>query len=223
MPESILVIEDDPFIQELIREYLKAQGYEVETANDGAEGYKKFKTGSFNLVLLDVMLPNMDGYSVCKMIRQQSTTPIIILTALSEEKDQLHAFDLEADDYLAKPFSFNVLVKRVEAVLRRANPVQRSKDLVYDRLRLDCESYKVYLDEMLIEMTLKEFAILAYLIENAGRTITREMILDRVWGYDFFGDHRLVDAHIKNIRKKIGVPYIQTIKGVGYLIEGKSG
>ncbi|GIO40315.1 response regulator transcription factor [Paenibacillus apis] len=223
MPESILVIEDDPFIQELIREYLKAQGYEVETANDGAEGYKKFKTGSFNLVLLDVMLPNMDGYSVCKMIRQQSTTPIIILTALSEEKDQLHAFDLEADDYLAKPFSFNVLVKRVEAVLRRANPVQRSKDLVYDRLRLDCESYNVYLDEMLIEMTLKEFAILAYLIENAGRTITREMILDRVWGYDFFGDHRLVDAHIKNIRKKIGVPYIQTIKGVGYLIEGKSG
>lgn len=223
MPESILVIEDDPFIQELIREYLKAQGYEVETANDGAEGYKKFKTGSFNLVLLDVMLPNMDGYSVCKMIRQQSTTPIIILTALSEEKDQLHAFDLEADDYLAKPFSFNVLVKRVEAVLRRAHPVQRSKDLVYDRLRLDCESYKVYLDEMLIEMTLKEFAILAYLIENAGRTITREMILDRVWGYDFFGDHRLVDAHIKNIRKKIGVPYIQTIKGVGYLIEGKSG
>lgn len=223
MPESILVIEDDPFIQELIREYLKAQGYEVETANDGAEGYKKFKTGSFNLILLDVMLPNMDGYSVCKMIRKQSTTPIIILTALSEEKDQLHAFDLEADDYLAKPFSFNVLVKRVEAVLRRANPVQRSKDLVYDRLRLDCESYKVYLDEMLIEMTLKEFAILAYLIENAGRTITREMILDRVWGYDFFGDHRLVDAHIKNIRKKIGVPYIQTIKGVGYLIEGKSG
>ncbi|WP_178019657.1 response regulator transcription factor [uncultured Paenibacillus sp.] len=223
MPESILVIEDDPFIQELIREYLKAQGYEVETANDGAEGYQKFKTGSFNLVLLDVMLPNMDGYSVCKMIRQQSTTPIIILTALSEEKDQLHAFELEADDYLAKPFSFNVLVKRVEAVLRRAHPAQQSKDLVYDRLRLDCESYKVYLDEMLIEMTLKEFAILAYLIENAGRTITREMILDRVWGYDFFGDHRLVDAHIKNIRKKIGVPYIQTIKGVGYLIEGKSG
>lgn len=223
MPESILVIEDDPFIQELIHEYLKAQGYEVETANDGAEGYKKFKAGSFNLILLDVMLPNMDGYSVCKMIRKQSTTPIIILTALSEEKDQLHAFDLEADDYLAKPFSFNVLVKRVEAVLRRANPVQRSKDLVYDRLRLDCESYKVYLDEMLIEMTLKEFAILAYLIENAGRTITREMILDRVWGYDFFGDHRLVDAHIKNIRKKLGVPYIQTIKGVGYLIEGKSG
>lgn len=222
MPESILVIEDDPFIQELIREYLKAQGYKVETANDGAEGYQKFKNGNFNLVLLDIMLPNLDGYSVCTMIRQQGKTPIIILTALSEEKDQLHAFDLEADDYLAKPFSFNVLVKRVEAVLRRANPAQRSNDLEYDRLRLDCESYKVYLDDVIIEMTLKEFTILAYLIENAGRTVTREMILDRVWGYDFFGDSRLVDAHIKNIRKKIGVPYIQTTKGVGYLIEGKS-
>ncbi|WP_373233528.1 response regulator transcription factor [Cohnella sp.] len=223
MPESILVIEDDPFIQELISEYLKAQGYKVETANDGAEGYQKFNNGNFNLVLLDIMLPNLDGYSVCKMIRQQGATPIIILTALSEEKDQLHAFELEADDYLAKPFSFNVLVKRVEAVLRRANSAQRTRDVEYGRLRLDCDSYKVYLDDAHIEMTLKEFTILAYLIENAGRTITREMILDRVWGYDFFGDHRLVDAHIKNIRKKIGVPYIQTIKGVGYLIEGKSG
>lgn len=222
MAEEILVIEDDQYIQELIAEYLKAQGYKVETASNGAEGYQMFKTGNFNLVLLDVMLPNMDGYSVCKMIRQHSTTPIIILTALSEEKDQLHAFELEADDYLAKPFSFNVLVKRVEAVLRRTKLDMKPKDLSYERLCLDCESYKAYLDDVPVEMTVREFTILAYLIENAGRTITREMILDRVWGYDFFGDSRLVDAHIKNIRKKIGVPYIQTIKGVGYLIEGKA-
>lgn len=221
MSESVLIVEDDRYIQELIAEYLKAQGYHVDVASDGTEGYQKFAEGTFDLVLLDVMLPNMDGYSICRMIRNQSRTPIIMMTALSEEKDQLQAFELLADDYIAKPFSFNVLVKRVEAVLRRSRPDSKPKELLYGRIRLDCDSYKAFVDGVLVELTVREFSIVAYLIENAGRTITREMILDRVWGYDFFGDTRLVDAHIKNIRKKMGISCIETIKGIGYLMEGR--
>ncbi|MCR8846444.1 response regulator transcription factor [Paenibacillus sp. SC116] len=221
MSEAILIVEDDRYIQELIAEYLKAQGYDVDVASDGAEGYRKFTEGTFDLVLLDVMLPNMDGYSICRMIRNQSQTPIIMMTALSEEKDQLQAFELLADDYIAKPFSFNVLVKRVEAVLRRSRSESKPRELLYGRIRLDCDSYKAFVDDALVELTVREFSIVAYLIENAGRTITREMILDRVWGYDFFGDTRLVDAHIKNIRKKMKISCIETIKGIGYLMEGQ--
>ncbi|MBD8500422.1 response regulator transcription factor [Paenibacillus arenosi] len=221
MSEAILIVEDDRYIQELIAEYLKVQGYDVDVASDGAEGYRKFTEGTFDLVLLDVMLPNMDGYSICRMIRNQSQTPIIMMTALSEEKDQLQAFELLADDYIAKPFSFNVLVKRVEAVLRRSRSELKPRELQYGRIRLDCDSYKAFVDDALVELTVREFSIVAYLIENAGRTITREMILDRVWGYDFFGDTRLVDAHIKNIRKKMKISCIETIKGIGYLMEGR--
>ncbi|TVX86873.1 response regulator transcription factor [Paenibacillus agilis] len=221
MSEAILIVEDDRYIQELIAEYLKAQGYDVDVVSDGAEGYRKFTEGTFDLVLLDVMLPNMDGYSICRMIRNQSQTPIIMMTALSEEKDQLQAFELLADDYIAKPFSFNVLVKRVEAVLRRSRSESKPRELLYGRIRLDCDSYKAFVDDALVELTVREFSIVAYLIENAGRTITREMILDRVWGYDFFGDTRLVDAHIKNIRKKMKISCIETIKGIGYLMEGR--
>ncbi|WP_028594819.1 response regulator transcription factor [Paenibacillus assamensis] len=221
MSEAILIVEDDRYIQELIAEYLKVQGYDVDVASDGAEGYRKFTEGTFDLVLLDVMLPNMDGYSICRMIRNQSQTPIIMMTALSEEKDQLQAFELLADDYIAKPFSFNVLVKRVEAVLRRSRSESKPRELLYGRIRLDCDSYKAFVDDALVELTVREFSIVAYLIENAGRTITREMILDRVWGYDFFGDTRLVDAHIKNIRKKMKISCIETIKGIGYLMEGR--
>ncbi|REE78765.1 two-component system response regulator VanR [Paenibacillus taihuensis] len=219
MPAAILVVEDDYYIQELIAEFLRAQNYEVDVASDGLEGWKKFQQASCDLVILDLMLPSMNGYEVCRLIREKSDTPVIVLTALSEEKDQLKAFEEEADDYVTKPFSFHVLMKRVEAVLRRTRGGQSGELLFDGRLRLDADAYKVYVDGKLIDTTTKEFDILNTLINNAGRILTRDMLLDKVWGYDYYGDSRIVDAHIKNIRKKLGISVIRTVKGVGYSLE----
>ena len=211
MVYHVLVVEDDNYIQELIKEFLKAQNYQVDTVEDGLEAWKMLNEGNYDLVILDVMLPNIDGFSLCRMIRQKSSIPIIILTALSEEKDQVKAFELEADDYISKPFSFNVLIKRVEAVLRRVkNLHNKDNDIEYGRLRLDQSAYKAYVDNQMIDLTVKEFEILEALLENAGRVMTREMLLDKIWGYDYYGDDRIVDAHVKNIRKKTDLPYIKT-------------
>ncbi|WP_304340632.1 response regulator transcription factor [Metaclostridioides mangenotii] len=219
MNSSILVIEDDSSIQELIVEFLTAEGYEVDFANDGLEGIQKFKKGNYNLIILDIMMPNLDGYSVCKMIRQTSSVPIIFLTALTQETDQLKGFELECDDYITKPFSFNLLVKRVEAVLRRSNKIMNEKFLVFEKLKLDLNTYDAEVDGNAVELTLKEFNILKDLIEKYPQVITREGLLDSIWGYDYYGDTRIVDAHIKNIRKKILLPYIKTVKGIGYTLE----
>jgi two-component system response regulator VanR len=219
----ILVVEDDLYIQELISEFLKAQNFKVSVAEDGTVAWQMIKEEEYDLVILDIMLPNMDGYLLCKMIRQKSSVPIIILTALSEEKDQLKAFELEADDFISKPFSFNVLVKRVEAVLRRGKGSQMATDeLVLGKIKLDCGGYKVYVNNQLIDLTAKEFEILKMLIENKGKVMTREMLVDKIWGYDYFGDNRIVDAHIKNLRKKINLSYIKTVKGIGYTLERDS-
>lgn len=219
MNSSILVIEDDSNIQELISEFLSAEGYQVDTANDGLEGIQKFKQGSYDLVILDIMMPNLDGYGVCKMIRKSSSVPIIFLTALNDEGDQLKGFDLECDDYITKPFSFNLLIKRVEAILRRSNKTINDKFIVFEKLKLDLNTYIAEIDGEPIELTLKEFNILKALIEKYPQVITREGLLDSIWGYDYYGDTRIVDAHIKNIRKKISLPYIKTVKGVGYTLE----
>ena len=213
MNSSILVIEDDSNIQELISEFLSAEGYQVDTANDGLEGIQKFKQGSYDLVILDIMMPNLDGYGVCKMIRKSSSVPIIFLTALNDEGDQLKGFDLECDDYITKPFSFNLLIKRVEAILRRSNKTINDKFIVFEKLKLDLNTYIAEIDGEPIELTLKEFNILKALIEKYPQVITREGLLDSIWGYDYYGDTRIVDAHIKNIRKKISLPYIKTVKG----------
>ncbi|HBG6223247.1 TPA: response regulator transcription factor [Clostridioides difficile] len=219
MNSSILVIEDDSNIQELISEFLSAEGYQVDTANDGLEGIQKFKQGSYDLVILDIMMPNLDGYGVCKMIRKSSSVPIIFLTALNDEGDQLKGFDLECDDYITKPFSFNLLIKRVEAILRRSNKTINDKFIVFEKLKLDLNTYIAEIDGEPIELTLKEFNILKALIEKYPQVITREGLLDSIWGYDYYGDTRIIDAHIKNIRKKISLPYIKTVKGIGYTLE----
>ncbi|EGT5272032.1 response regulator transcription factor [Clostridioides difficile] len=219
MNSSILVIEDDSNIQELISEFLSAEGYQVDTANDGLEGIQKFKQGSYDLVILDIMMPNLDGYGVCKMIRKSSSVPIIFLTALNDEGDQLKGFDLECDDYITKPFSFNLLIKRIEAILRRSNKTINDKFIVFEKLKLDLNTYIAEIDGEPIELTLKEFNILKALIEKYPQVITREGLLDSIWGYDYYGDTRIVDAHIKNIRKKISLPYIKTVKGIGYTLE----
>ena len=164
-------------------------------------------------------MPNLDGYSVCKMIRQTSNVPIIFLTALNEESNQLKGFELECDDYITKPFSFNLLIQRVKAVLRRGR-INISNDLlIFEKLKLDLNTYSVQIDDQNIELTLKEFNILKMLIEKYPQVVTRENLLDSIWGYDYYGDTRIVDAHIKNLRKKIILPYIKTVKGIGYTLE----
>ena len=216
MSASILVIEDDSSIQELIVEFLSSQGYNVDFASDGLEGISKFKQGNYDLIILDIMMPNLDGYSVCKMIRKNSTVPIIFLSALNEEENQIKGFELECDDYITKPFSFNLLIKRVEAVLRRSTKSNSEELLQFEDLNLNLNTYTVEVDGETIELTLKEFNILK---EKYPQVITRENLLDSIWGYDYYGDTRIVDAHIKNLRKKIKLQYIKTVKGIGYTLE----
>ncbi len=219
MNSSILIIEDDFNIQELIVEFLSSEGYKVDSANDGLEGIQKFKQENYDLIILDVMMPNLDGYAVCKMIRQSSNVPIIFLTALNEESNQVKGFELECDDYITKPFSFNLLIKRVEAILRRSIKSNDNNTINFEKLKLNLSTYSVQIGDENIELTLKEFNILKTLIEKYPQVITRENLLDSIWGYDYYGDTRIVDAHIKNIRKKIKIPYIKTVKGIGYTLE----
>ena len=218
---KILVVEDDNQIQELIVEFLSSQDYVVDTANDGVEGYEKFKEGEYDLVILDVMMPRLDGHSLCKMIRSiDKEVSIIFLTALGDEENEIKGFDLKADDYISKPFSFNILIKRVEAVLRRKNKGKvEEKVLKFEGLKLDLQTFKSYIDGEEIELTLKEFNILKLMISSYPTVVSREKLIEKIWGYDYFGDTRVIDAHMKNIRKKIKKDYIKTIKGVGYVLE----
>lgn len=221
MNSRILVVEDDNQIQELIVEFLSSQDYVVDTANDGVEGYERFKEGEYDLVILDVMMPRLDGHSLCKMIRSiDKEVSIIFLTALGDEENEIKGFDLDADDYISKPFSFNILIKRVEAVLRRKNNGKvEEKVLKFEGLKLDLQTFKSYIDGEEIELTLKEFNILKLMISSYPTVVSREKLIEKIWGYDYFGDTRVIDAHMKNIRKKIKKDYIKTIKGVGYVLE----
>ncbi|MBC2575695.1 response regulator transcription factor [Peptostreptococcus canis] len=216
---KILVVEDDKDIQELMVEFLKAKDYIVDAVSDGVEAIQKFKESKYDLIIMDIMMPNLDGYTACKMIRSTSNIPIIFLTALTEETDEMKGFELGCDDYITKPFSFNVFVKRVEAILRRGLKPTNCSVLEFENLTLDLNTYTVNVNGNSIELTLKEFNILKELIEKYPQVVTRENLLDSIWGYDFYGDTRIVDAHIKNIRKKIELPYIKTVKGIGYTLE----
>ncbi|QWG31241.1 response regulator transcription factor (plasmid) [Bacillus mycoides] len=215
----ILVVEDDQEIQELIKQFLMTQQYKVIVASDGLEGMKQFNKQSFDLILLDVMMPNLNGFEVAKMIRSQSNIPIIMLTALEEEQDQMKGFDLGIDDYITKPFSFHVLMRRVEAVLRRSNNQSTDNHFVFRELHVDGDAYKVYVNKVEVPLTTKEFEILQLLLQNEKKVLTRENIVEKIWGYEYAGDTRMIDTHMKNIRKKLDIPFIKTVKGIGYKID----
>ena len=218
---KILIVEDDLYIQELLQNFLQEAGYEVSIANDGVEAVSLFSTAHYDLILLDVMLPKIDGFTVCELIRKQSQIPIIMLTALSGEKEQIKGLDLQVDDYITKPFSMPVLVRKIAAVLRRSNmiPNQEHQTISYDNLILDFDSYEATVDGISYELTQREFEVLRELLLNQGRVLTRHNLLAKLWKYDFYGDERVVDTHIKNLRKKLGIDFIQTIRGVGYKID----
>ena len=219
--EKILIVEDDFDIQELLQNFLQEAGYQTAVAKDGLEAVSMFSKEGFHLILLDIMLPKIDGFTVCELIRRQSQIPIIMLTALSGEEEQIRGLDLQVDDYITKPFSMPVLVRKIGAVLRRSRRGQEEghQTLVYRNLVLDLDSYLAAVDGREYELTQREFEILRELLTHQGRVMTRQNLLDRLWRYDFYGDERVVDTHIKNLRKKLGIDFIQTIRGVGYKIE----
>ena len=219
MEKYILVVEDDYKSQQLLQQFLTSNGYKVDCANDGLEGIQMYKDRNYNLILLDIVMPNLDGFSMCKMIRKESDVPIIFVTALSSESDQIKGFDLLCDDYIVKPFSYNLLIKRIEAVLRRSKEDKAGVYLTFEKIKLNLKTYSAEIDGKIIDLTLKEFNILKSLIENYPQVVTREKLLDSIWGYDYFGDPRIVDAHIKNIRKKLLLDCIVTVKGIGYKFE----
>ncbi len=220
MSKQILVIEDEKAIQAIIKAFLVDAGYRVFVADDGMQGVCAFHAADYDLVLLDIMMPKIDGYTVCEMIRNESNTPVILLTALDDEESQMKGFDLLADDYITKPFSMPLVIKRIEAVLRRFDgQTDDSAVLFHKNIQLDLENYKVFVSGSEVLLTAREFEILKLLLENRGRVFTRDNILNQIWEYNFYGDEKIVNTHIKNIRKKLGVDCIETIRGVGYRID----
>ena len=218
---KILIVEDDLSIQALLHDFMEEAGHSVVLAADGVEALAKYSEQPFDLVLLDIMLPKIDGYGVCEVIRQKSDVPIIMLTALDGEENQIKGLDLQADDYITKPFSMPVLLRKIAAVLRRtARQDETSQTLSYKMLTLDLGAYRVYSEQRNIDLTPREFEILRELILHKGRILTRQNLLQMLWKYEFLGDERIVDTHIKNLRKKLGkADYIETIRGVGYRID----
>ena len=218
---KILIVEDDISIQALLHDFIKEAGHEVVLASDGVEALTLFAEQAFDLILLDIMLPKIDGYGVCEVIRQKSDVPIIMLTALDGEQNQIKGLDLQADDYITKPFSMPVLIRKISAVLRRSSKSENVPQTIsYKELTLDLDGYKVYVSGENIDLTPREFEILRELLTHKGKILTRQNLLQMLWKYEFFGDERIIDTHIKNLRKKLGIAdYIETIRGVGYRID----
>lgn len=215
--QKILIVEDDSDIQDILKNHLIDAGYEVVVASDGVVGIAMFDD-TIDLILLDIMLPKIDGYGVCEVIRKKSQVPIIMLTALSDEENQLKGFEQQIDDYILKPFSPKILLCKIAAILRRKTTENQSL-LTYKELSMDIDGFHVYQNGNEVVLTSKEFALLRLMIENQGKVFTRQMLLDRLWSDDLEVEDRIVDSHIKNIRKKLNVDYIGTIRGVGYRID----
>ncbi len=221
--KKILVADDEELIRRLVSDFLVQEGYEPILANDGDEALRQFeKNPDIALLILDIMMPTIDGWEVCRRIRERSTVPVIMLTARSTEYDQLTAFDAGADDYVTKPCSPSVLMKRVAALLRRRDTQPENNVLSIDELKLDSFAHEVWLDGHSISLTLKEYSILQKLLAVPGRVFSREQLLDDIWGFDFDGDVRTVDSHVARLRTKLGewgAQHIRTIYGAGYKLE----
>ena len=218
--ERILVVEDDFDIAEMLQTWLMEAGYGVEMAGDGLRALDAFAVGRFDLVLLDLMLPKLDGFGVCEWIRARSDVPVVMLTALDGEEEQLRGYDLRIDDYVTKPFSMPLLLRKIAAILRRCGDREEARRvLTYRDLTLDLDAYRAERGGRDLELTNREFECLRELIQNQGRVMTYQMLVQRIWNYDYLGDERVIYSHIKNLRRKLQADYIHTVRGVGYRVE----
>ncbi|WP_097025577.1 response regulator transcription factor [Clostridium peptidivorans] len=222
--EKIIIVDDEEHIRELLKFNLENSGYSTIYADNGIDALKLIKSERPQLILLDLMIPGMDGYDVCKEVRKDnnvSTTPIIMITAKGEEFDKVLGLELGADDYITKPFSIREILARVKAVLRRTSVQNIDKSYKFGNVIIDLEKHEVIKDNLKVELTLKEFELLEVLIRNKGRVLTRDFLLDKIWGYEYVGETRTVDVHIRHLRQKIeendkNPQFIETIRGVGY-------
>ena len=221
---NILVVDDEQRMRKLIKDFLTASGYSILEAEDGEKALEIFQENKnkIDLILLDVMMPKLDGWSVLRQIRQESKVPIIMLTARGEEQDELFGFELGVDEYISKPFSPKILVARVQAILKRTS-TDETKAIDYGGIEIDKNGRTVKVDGKIIELSLREYELLIYLVENENIALSRDKILNNVWNYDYYGDSRTIDSHIKKIRHKLGKKgkYIKTMRGIGYKFEVK--
>lgn len=224
---KILVVDDEKMIRELIKRYAKFEGHEVVEACDGMEAVKKCKEASYDLIIMDVMMPELDGFSACSEIRKFSDTPVIMLSARGEEYDRIHGFEIGVDDYVVKPFSPKELMMRVQAIMKRGenrNTPTSNRDVVqFEGLIVDFDARQVSIDGQNIDMTPKEYELFFYMVKNRGIALSRDSLISNVWGYDYYGDDRTLDTHIKLLRKSLGAyaNRIVTLRGVGYRFEEK--
>ncbi len=219
---KILIVDDESRMRKLVRDFLERAGYYVLEAGDGLEAMEIFyENKGIDLLILDIMMPKMDGWQVCREVRQNSKVPIIMLTARSDERDELQGFELGVDEYISKPFSPKILVARVEAVLRRSRLADLGESVDAGGIVIDKAAHMVKIDGETIDLSFKEFELLSYFVENQGIALSREKILNNVWNYDYFGDARTIDTHVKKLRSKLGEKgnYIKTIWGMGYKFE----
>ncbi|HEY8532011.1 MAG TPA: response regulator transcription factor [Limnochorda sp.] len=226
--DRVLVVDDDPHVCELVTLYLRQEGFDVTCRHDGHSGLEEALSGRYQILILDLMLPGIDGWEVCRRVRAQSSLPILMLTARDDDMEKILGLELGADDYVTKPFNPREVVARVKAILRRSRDGEAERErLAFPGLVIDHDEHRVLLGETPVSLTPREFELLWVLARSAGRTLTRDQLLERVWGYDFYGDERTVDVHIKRLRRKIEPPgapwrYIHTVWGVGYRFEAQA-
>ena len=215
---KILLVEDDPRLREIVNKYLENEDFVVTLATCGKEAFEALEEEEFHLILLDVMLPDTDGWTILRKIRTSKETPVVMLTARSEEQDKLFGFELGADDYITKPFSMKLLLARIKAVLKRNQVLSASNEVTVNDITLNKDYRQVYISGNKLELSPIEYSLLLYFVDNLNLALSRNQILDSVWGYDYFGDERTVDTHIKRLRKKLGEKsqVIETVRGHGY-------